>query len=225
MKESEWLSCADVFDLWDSSPLGNSATDRQYRLFAAACCRRIWQWMPDDRARRAVETLERFADGLCGAEERQVTLDALVGEDEDDAVQDGPHTRAMTAAILCAGDNGCDSLRLADEVAESCAGAAAVASGIFDRSIFVAEQKHQCDLTRDMFCNPFRPVQFLPDWRTSSVSAIASRIYDSREFAVMPILADALEDAGCDNIDLLAHCRGTGPHVRGCWAIDLILDK
>ncbi len=73
--------------------------------------------------------------------------------------------------------------------------------------------------------NPFRPVSFNPNWRTSTVVAIAKTTYDSRDFSPMPILADALEDAGCDHADILAHCRGDGPHVRGCWVVDLVLGK
>jgi hypothetical protein len=76
---------------------------------------------------------------------------------------------------------------------------------------------------REIFPNPFAPPRFDPAWRTSTVVALARGIYDERAFDRLPILADALQDAGCDNDDLLAHCRGPGPHVRGCWALDLCL--
>ncbi|MCE9561742.1 MAG: hypothetical protein K8U57_06765 [Planctomycetes bacterium] len=73
---------------------------------------------------------------------------------------------------------------------------------------------------------PFRPVSFDPVWRTSDVVAIATGIYDCRDFSAMPILADALQEAGCDNDDVLNHCRdANGVHVRGCWVADLILGK
>ncbi|MBY0459193.1 MAG: hypothetical protein K2V38_17825 [Gemmataceae bacterium] len=78
---------------------------------------------------------------------------------------------------------------------------------------------------RDIFGNPFRPVVFLPDWRTSTAVALAAQMYDLRDFSAMPILADALQDAGCDSDDILGHCRGDGPHVRGCWVVDLVLGK
>ncbi|WP_246523278.1 hypothetical protein [Gemmata palustris] len=78
---------------------------------------------------------------------------------------------------------------------------------------------------RDIFGNPFRPVVFSPSWRTSTVVALASQMYESRDFSAMPILADALQDAGCDSADILDHCRGPGPHVRGCWVVDLVLGK
>jgi len=81
------------------------------------------------------------------------------------------------------------------------------------------------ELLRDIFGNPFRPVSFDPNWRTSTVVALAEGVYADRAFDRLPILADALEDAGCDHPDILAHCRGLGPHARGCWAVDLILGK
>ena len=84
------------------------------------------------------------------------------------------------------------------------------------------------DLIRDIFGNPFRPVTIDPGWLTwnhATVPAIARHVYDDRAFHDLPILADALEDAGCTNGDLLAHCRGPGPHVRGCWAVELLLGK
>jgi len=80
-------------------------------------------------------------------------------------------------------------------------------------------------LLRDVFGNPFRPVPYSREWHTSTAVAIAKGMYDSRDFSAMPILADALQDAGCDNSDILDHCRGPGPHVRGCWVVDLVLGK
>ena len=88
-----------------------------------------------------------------------------------------------------------------------------------------AERSAQCKILRDIVGNPFRPVTFDPEWRTSTVTALAQQMYDSRDFTAMPILADALQDAGCENADILDHCRGPGPHVRGCWVVDLVLGK
>ncbi|AWM42432.1 hypothetical protein C1280_28660 [Gemmata obscuriglobus] len=78
---------------------------------------------------------------------------------------------------------------------------------------------------RDIFGNPFRPVVLNPAWRTSDALALARGIYDEGAFDRLPILADALQDAGCDSDDILNHCRGPGPHVRGCWVVDLVLGK
>jgi hypothetical protein len=78
---------------------------------------------------------------------------------------------------------------------------------------------------QDVFGNPFRPVSLDPAWATSTVVSLARQMYEGRDFSPMPILADALQDAGCANDDVLDHCRGPGPHVRGCWVVDLLLDK
>jgi hypothetical protein len=81
-------------------------------------------------------------------------------------------------------------------------------------------------LLRDIFGNPFRPVAFDPAWQTSTAVGIALQMYDSRDFAAMPILADALQDAGCEDATILDHCRDEKQvHVRGCWVVDLVLGK
>jgi hypothetical protein len=89
-----------------------------------------------------------------------------------------------------------------------------------------SELAAQTNLLRDIFGNPFRPVSFDSNWRTSTAIALAKQMYDSRDFSAMPILADALQDAGCENEDVLNHCRTPdGVHVRGCWVVDLVLGK
>jgi hypothetical protein len=85
--------------------------------------------------------------------------------------------------------------------------------------------KPHADLVRELFGNPFRPIAIDPRWQTSTVLDLARLIYDERAFDRLPILADALMDSGCDNDDVLSHCRGEGPHVRGCWVVDLLLGK
>ena len=91
---------------------------------------------------------------------------------------------------------------------------------------FYGSRPREEDLVRDVFGNPFAPTQlFDPAWLTSTVLALAKGIYEERAFDRMPILADALQDAGCDSADILDHCRGPGPHVRGCWVVDLVLGK
>jgi hypothetical protein len=78
---------------------------------------------------------------------------------------------------------------------------------------------------RDVVGNPFRSVAFSPSWRTDTAVGLARQVYEGRDFSAMPILADTLQDAGCDNTDVLDHCRDPSPHVRGCWVVDLLLDK
>jgi hypothetical protein len=80
-------------------------------------------------------------------------------------------------------------------------------------------------LIRDIFGKPYRPVAFDPRWRTLTAAAVARAVYDQRAFEGVPLLADALEHAGCTDAELLGHLRGPGSHVRGCWPVDLRLGK
>jgi hypothetical protein len=83
----------------------------------------------------------------------------------------------------------------------------------------------QCDIARDVLGYPWVAVDFGPAWRTSTAVAMVRGMYESRDFFAMPILADALQDAGCDNDDVLGHCRADKPHVRGCWVCEAVLGK
>jgi hypothetical protein len=94
------------------------------------------------------------------------------------------------------------------------------------RTAYWSEVAVQAGILRDIVGNPFRRVNFDPTWRTSDVELLARGIYEERAFDRMPILADAIQEAGCDNADILAHCRDTNTtHVRGCWVVDLVLGK
>jgi hypothetical protein len=88
-----------------------------------------------------------------------------------------------------------------------------------------AEKLWQADRLRELVGNPLRLATITSAWLTANVVSIAQAIYAERAFERMPILADALEDAGCTNADILEHCRGGGEHVRGCWVVDLVLGK
>jgi len=90
----------------------------------------------------------------------------------------------------------------------------------------IRRQSPKClKLLHEIFGNPFRPITLNPSWLTPTALSLAQGIYEERAFDRMPILADALMDAGCDNDEILSHCRGPGPHCRGCWVIDLCLGK
>ena len=93
------------------------------------------------------------------------------------------------------------------------------------RQIQTCEWSIQCSLIRDIFGNPFRPETIYSAWLTPRVVIEAQAIYDERAFERMPVLGDALEDAGCTNVDIVQHCRRPAEHVRGCWAVDLVLGK
>jgi hypothetical protein len=97
---------------------------------------------------------------------------------------------------------------------------------VWNGPTYEAESTAHCNIIRDIFGNPFRPITFSPSWRTDTAVSLARQMYESREFSAMPILADALQDAGCDNEDVLNHCRDANQvHVRGCWVVDLVLRK
>ena len=223
MTEEEWLACDDPGPMLGH--LDGRASDRKLRLFAVACCRRMWPLLPDGPARTAVDVAERYADGLAdrAAIEQAVWAVPLpdwpgVGRRVTDqyTVKPGlatdladPRTYAwLTAQQLLPG--------LTPERA------AVIWAG--DGARFVPGPDQAADL-RDIIGNPFRPAPFDPRWRTAPALALAGTMYEARDFAPMPILADALDEAGCDNADILAHCRSAGPHVRGCWVVDLILGK
>jgi hypothetical protein len=224
MTEAEWLACGDpgTMDLFLSDR--GEVSERKFRLFGCACVRDVWDDLPHDALRRAVEVCERFADGLATAEELRAAREAADGtyEGNGDVVAD--HS-AIAITDLC---HGVPSFPMGEG---SSAGISAVAAEArSDRGItwYVArEQAKQlhCRLLRDIFGNPFRPVAFSPVWRTDTAIALARQMYESRDFGAMPILADALQDAGCDNPDILDHCRNPGEHVRGCWVVDLVLYK
>ena len=94
------------------------------------------------------------------------------------------------------------------------------------------ESKSQSCLVRDIFGNPFRPVKIHPSWLTPPVMTLARGVCDERLLPTghldpdrLAVLSDALEEAGCDDADILEHLRSPGPHVRGCWVVDLLTGR
>ncbi|VTR93262.1 Uncharacterized protein OS=Sorangium cellulosum (strain So ce56) GN=sce5710 PE=4 SV=1 [Gemmata massiliana] len=221
--ENEWLTFSsdwDLGDVWDAPCLYPLLTERKYRLFAVACCRRIWGYIPHEGARRIVDELERFAD-----DQQRTWTDWKKVCDSCEWPDGASRTEelALSAVVTCQLDEG---ERLATRTSGYCrsvVGADAPPEQRDERE--KAELRAQCNLVRDLFGNPFRPVARVPEWYTSTVVALAAQMYETRDFGAMPILADALQDAGCDNADVLDHCRGPGPHVYGCWVVDLVLGK
>ncbi|QEL16563.1 hypothetical protein [Limnoglobus roseus] len=230
MTEAEWLS--ERYPGPMLTRLKSRVSARKARLLAVACCRRVWDVMIDDRCRRAVELAERSADELVD----ESVLDRASGEageayeecldhwemDQVGAWPEGPprfgweaHEYACSAASYVS-----NTPRVRDEDLIQ----------VFKDTLRSApaesdEGPHYCNLIRDVLGNPFHPVAFNRTWLTSTVVSLAEGIYADRAFDRLPILADALQDAGCENEDILAHCRGDGPHVRGCWVVDLVLGK
>jgi hypothetical protein len=185
---------------------------RQHALYAVACCHRIWPSLVDARSRTAVETTEAFVEARATPEQwRESHLRALEAfHDLNDTAGFGsPQGQAAWAAYSASAEDMAWALHrdLVDGAGTTFKGAA------------------QADLVRCIFGNPFRTLTVDPVWLTSTAIAIARGMYESRDFSAMPILADSLQDAGCDNEDVVNHCRSEGAHVRGCWVVDAVLGK
>jgi hypothetical protein len=243
MTEAEWFACDDPVKLLTFVGR-HHPNERKLRLYAVAGCRRIWSFLPDKRFRRAVEVAELFADGAVSRKVRSKCwkeVDAAMMSIEL-ATQDqfGGHGNwpAASMAASMATAAAANAVGSSDSFVRPEAELFYLAAnsiegmeyshrerGIDYRLARETEWSVHRALLRDIFGNPFRPATLDPAWRTSTVVALARQMYESRDFGAMPILADALQDAGCDNEDILNHCRGDGPHVRGCWLVDLILRK
>jgi hypothetical protein len=199
--------------------------DRKLQLFAAACCRRIWELLTSDVARRLVELTEQRADGEMDLVAMRTTVKDL------DVGRQGDRAAREAAALDCRNwvasqESYLRAAACAENAVADVMPAASVQELVTRANRRVAEYAAQLSLFRDIVGNPFRPVAFAPEWRTSTAIALARGMYESRDFGAMPILADALQDAGCDNDDILDHCRGEKQaHVRGCWVVDLVLGK
>lgn len=207
---------------------------RKLSLFACACCREIWQFAKDLRSRRAVEIAEQYIDDL--ADVRQLEDATLAAHDARNAIEhhrgdDRAETHIRrTAANACweaasavrhARGFGSSVERAAQESADVAAWTGLSAS-------FNDSRARQAQILHCIVGNAFRPMSLNPAWlawHDGIVVKMADTIYHDRAFDRLPILADALEEAGCDGADILAHCREPRRHVRGCWVIDVLLGK
>jgi hypothetical protein len=198
---------------------------RKFRLFAVACCRRIWSGLRDERSRTAVEVAERFADGHATTGKlREAFTAANAAVDECGNFSPFSEYQAI-AAYLSAARCITESVTRIPQDEDAIEVASHVWSYAIDAEI-AGSHRQQAVLLSDIFDNPFRPVAFAPSWRTDTALSISRQMYESRDFGAMPILADALQDAGCDSADILDHCREpNATHVRGCWVVDLVLGK
>ena len=234
MDEQQWLSSTDPSPMLSFLRDSGHLSERKARLFAVACCRRIWHLLPEDGSRRAVAAAELFADGLTGPEELQAAAEGA-SEATESSFDDSPRAEfgayshaAMAAWYLVNDPNSCD----AKEVVSWVVGATACD---WDDPEF--EKEAQAHLLRCVFGRlPARPLLALAhpllDWHGGAVPKLAQAIYEERSLpsghldpARLVVLADMLEEASCNDADLLSHLRGPGPHVRGCWAVDLVLGR
>jgi hypothetical protein len=233
MTEAEWLSGEASFVelLRDGSC---AISERKLRLFVCACVRRVWTLLADPRCQRAVAAAECYADGLLS-----------------DAVLDAAWKAAWEVCYLT---RGLGAVRAAAEAAGAAArrpltpqkvltAVEFVRGAVFeeaqrlllqrlgDGDPFAAEteaRRAQQHLFRDIVGNPFRPPTLEPAWLAYNggvVPQLARAIHQERRFTDLPVLGDALEDAGCDLADVLEHCHGPGAHAPGCWVVDLVLGR
>ena len=214
MTEEEWQNSTNpqrMLDFLYGSDLGRKAS-----LFFCACCRQLWFLLSDERSRAVVELVERVVDDI--VEERELKRSwfplvnaavAAVSAHEERTPQESAASIAVWTTDSRFPSYGWDHFGLL---------------GMDDTKLV--------SLVREIAGNPFHPVAIDPDSKTHTVLSLAQLVYDNRVLPAgileperLTILADALEDARCDNSDILDHLRGPGPHVRGCWAVDSILGK
>ena len=220
MTEAEWLACSDLPPMLNH--VQQEASDRKLRLLAIACHRRFEPLLIRSSAeeqlflRKPLSVSERYADGDADLQELTEAFDDLARRF---GTYEGPH---MWRDIVSDRKH-----MLAGLIIELWRNWELVNHFMTPENPLneTEERLHQLQLVHDIFGNPFRPVALSPEWRTDTALALSRTMYDQRDFSAMPILADALQDAGCDNDDILNHCRGPGPHVRGCWVVDLVLGK
>ena len=193
--EAEWLSATDPRRLLELGRKTPRASHRVLRLFAAA----FWQWqshqLPTAKAQQRVRECAGLLEGWAETGTMPAGVRPQKSHDGFFDARAGQTAKAIVTSPYGWGDYGPAAIEVLP------------------------------GLLRDVFGNPFRRVAVDPRWLTSDVVALATGIYAEKAFDRLPILADALQDAGCDNADVLDHCRGPGPHVRGCWAVDLLLGK
>ena len=229
MTEAEWLAGEDLERLlrwleWGMRP------ERKWQLFALACLEPLAPHIHDERLKLALSAIARNAEGRgAAAELESAREDAEAAHDliwADPSEQRWFYVSEYAArAVTLATQAGYEGH--ARQIAKFCSETLRLCADYHTADAVRREANdRQVSLIYDIFGNPFRPVALDPLWLTFDVQALAQGIDADRAFDRMPILADALQDAGCDNPDVLNHCRDPhATHVRGCWVLDLLLGK
>jgi hypothetical protein len=209
-----WEACTDPYLMLEFLRAGGAARDRRLRLFACACVRQVWHLLTDERSRTAAVLAEQYADGAVSIDRLSPAYAASAAAAGLSAVT--THFAAARAAADAVRSYSPELRYALVRAVGAAAGAAASAAG---------GTQGQADLLRDIFGDRFKRTPFDPSWRSEMAVSLARQMYETRDFLLMPILGDALADAGCPDGDVLEHCRGPGPHSRGCWVADLVLGK
>jgi hypothetical protein len=249
MTGAEWLAADDPLFLLGHLQERGSLGARKARLFAVACCRRVWAYLPNDLHREGVEVSARFADGQATEEELNRLSEALwslYGEPPGAGYLDQPaemiyllsywplaadwmdaYTGSQQAILLVGHAHRTGQVLRSERWFAD--------DGYWEReaeSAMVAERAAQVGLIRDIFGNPFQPTPLAPACVTPATVSLGQATYDAPTLPAghldatrLSVVADALEDVGCTNAAILAHLRSPGPHVPGCWPLDLVLAK
>jgi hypothetical protein len=247
MTEREWLACETAEPMLvylGASPGGGKALKREQRprpdrrklrLFACACVRPFFHLLSTP-SREAIEVAEQFADGIATEEDRARAEDSAWKVPDLRGDGSSPGCWLAAAAHNAVGPSAREAGYYAPSNITSAINTATAPEewgGEIPAWVPVGGDapvhRGQAYLLRDVFGNPFRPIVVRESWRTPIVLALARAAYETRslpsgelDVARLHVLTDALEEAGCDNADVLRHLRGPGPHVRGCWAVDLV---
>jgi hypothetical protein len=222
MTEVQWQTCSSPEAMLNH--LTKTASPRKLRLYAVGCCRRIWQLFRDDRCRHAVKRAQEFADERTTLVELEAA-GRMVASVARITGNPGSSTSHATRSV------GGAAWATTQTWAWDAAWDAALYARMSARdhvpgADYEKERAWQAELLHDLFGNPFRPLRVDPAWlvgNDGAVAQLARVIYDEGRFGDLPILADALEEAGCARADVLEHCRGRTSHYRGCWVVDAVL--
>jgi hypothetical protein len=234
--EAEWLAAVVPHPML--SHLRGRVSDRKQRLLVCACARRLWQMVPDPRGLELLEAAERYADAEISRDDLLRALDAA---GPWAFCESGIDQLSYLRSLLCrplidppemAWKGTCDLLEftlnftafLVDRLRRRRS-----VEGSVPRKAWEEEARAQADLLREIVGNPFRPCPPPPAallrWQDRLVPRLAQSVYGGRRWRQLPVLADALLDAGCEDDALIDHCRGDAAHVRGCWAVDVLLGR
>jgi hypothetical protein len=226
MTEAEWHATDDLeqmLALLSQQSAQREVSSRKLRLLKTGCLRAVWKSLAIKPIRQALIAAELFADGCLSKDElKSANRNGIVAflrtsDRHGKRTSKNPELLVKLLRMGMAVDSAQESIDLRS------------LNGIGNwKDLRMSDPVlHPLGpvLLRCVVGNPFRPVAFDPRWRTADVTALARGIYEERAFDRLPLLADALMDAGCDSDDALTHCRSDGPHVRGCWVVDLVLGK
>jgi hypothetical protein len=231
MKEVNWKICNDPTPRLEW--LQGKASERKVRLFGLACYRRLWHLLPSDRWKILADVCEQFVDKKASRSE----LDRAWWRVPTVSSDYGEYLVVVANNIGFSAFTSSRAQTLASAAAKAVAGAVGGTLGVEAAKCLPrdAERTVQAILLRDIFGNPFHPIPISPAflaWHDSTVVQLAQAAYEERHLPEgtldngrLAILADALEEAGCTDADILGHLREPGPHVRGCWPVDLCLGK